>query len=120
MSDQQDDRDTFEARVRDLGSYLPPTPSSFDSGGQTVAEFKRRITDGLNHIAYNSLGPTEDADAIIAAIGDMAMLDVEHRVVPCDCQPCEECEAAALAEGSVRQSRYVTAWFTEGSLTTDE
>lgn len=35
---------------------------------------------------------------------------VESRVYPCDCQPCPQCEAAALAGGAVRQQRYVTAW----------
>lgn len=49
-----------------------------------------------------------DVDALAAA----GLLPTIHytRVHPCDCQPCPECEAAALAEGSVRQERYATEW----------
>lgn len=39
------------------------------------------------------------------------------RVHPCDCQPCPECETAALAQGSVRQHRYATAWIETHTIT---
>ncbi|WP_029931071.1 hypothetical protein [Nocardia otitidiscaviarum] len=48
--------------------------------------------------------------ANVDALGDMLPTVIEQRVHPCDCQPCPECEAAALADGATRQQRYVTAW----------
>ncbi|MGW3545876.1 hypothetical protein ACWDNI_35785 [Nocardia niigatensis] len=49
-------------------------------------------------------------EQFVTALGDLLPTGMETRVDPCDCQPCPECEAAALDQGSERQWRYVTEW----------
>ncbi|MCM6777901.1 hypothetical protein NDR87_31615 [Nocardia sp. CDC159] len=75
------------------------------------ARYEAAILDGL---AVRVLR-TSDRE-IAAAILDRLDADglrpttILTRVHPCDCQPCPECETAALAEGAVRQEAYLTDW----------
>lgn len=48
----------------------------------------------------------------VDALGDLLPTIRMSRVHPCDCQPCSECETAALEQGAVRQEAFVTDWKT--------
>lgn len=81
------------------------------AGADVRAEYEAAILEGLA-VRVLRTSSREIAAAILRHLADAGLLptEVESRVDPCDCQPCPECEAACLADGSVRQVRFVTGW----------
>lgn len=75
------------------------------------ARYETAIAQGLTQC--NGIPRAErQTAAVVDALDAAGLLATVHytRVHPCDCQPCPECESAALAQGAVRQERYATAW----------